>query len=148
MEIFDYFGSVLFNRLDSEIQDIFLRLGHLQRISKQTADRLGGERAMDVLFGLHRRNAFTYRAYTEDPVFFSIRCFGNLFRNNAARGWPRKNFGRSSPQAPLRWPGKGSTTRRPSSMACKPIRWSNPVCNLLTASSPTFQHYFAASRKR
>lgn len=80
-EIFDYFGSVLFNRFDPDIQDILLRLSNLPRISKETAEKLAGERAMDVLSGLQRRNAFTYRAYTEDPIYYFHPLFRDFLQN-------------------------------------------------------------------
>jgi LuxR family transcriptional regulator, maltose regulon positive regulatory protein len=68
-EIFDYFGSVLFQRLDPSVQQSLIRLSFLPRISPLTADKLAGSNATDILEKLHTGNAFTYRTIGENPRY-------------------------------------------------------------------------------
>ncbi|MEE4137693.1 MAG: hypothetical protein V2I32_16555, partial [Desulforhopalus sp.] len=68
-EIFDYFGSVLFERLDPAVQHSLIRLSHLPRISPLAAEKLAGAKAPEILEKLHAANAFTYRTVGEQPTY-------------------------------------------------------------------------------
>ena len=68
-EVFDYFGSVLFERLDPAMQHILIRLSHLPQISPHAAEKIAGGYSLEILEKLHADNAFTYRTVGENPTY-------------------------------------------------------------------------------
>jgi DNA-binding SARP family transcriptional activator len=81
-EIFDYFGMILFKKLDSYVQDVILRLSHVSRISVNTAGKLVGKDTAAILKTLYRQNAFVFRSITEEPIYFFHPLFKEFLQNH------------------------------------------------------------------
>jgi len=81
LEIFDYFGSVLFSRLAPDVQQRLITLCQLPRISRQAAAKLAGPDAPAMLERLHVVNAFTYRSIGEEPVYSFHPLFLEFLRS-------------------------------------------------------------------
>ncbi len=84
-EVFDYFSTVIFQRLEPEVQEILLRLGFLPRISKNIAEKVTGGKAMDLLENMFSRNTFTYRAIEEEPVYYFHPLFSEFLQAQCAK---------------------------------------------------------------
>jgi ATP/maltotriose-dependent transcriptional regulator MalT len=83
LEIFDYFGSVLFSRLAPDVQQRLITLCQLPRISRQAAAKLAGPDAPAMLERLHAVNACTYRSIGEEPVYSFHPLFLEFLRSRA-----------------------------------------------------------------
>jgi len=87
-EIFDYFGSEIFQRLDGERRDFLLRTAFLPRMTASMAERLTGVgRAGPILSYMNRHNYFTDKHLQREPVYvyhdlfreFLLEQAGNVF---------------------------------------------------------------------
>jgi DNA-binding SARP family transcriptional activator len=83
-EIFDFFGVTLFKELDPDVQDVLIHLSHVSRISADTAKKLAGKEAPDILKELFRQNAFIYRSFTDVPIFFFHPLFKEFLQNQCS----------------------------------------------------------------
>ncbi|MBP2676213.1 MAG: malT, partial [Deltaproteobacteria bacterium] len=69
-EIFDYFGSEIFQRLDEERKAFLLRSAFLPRMTASMAERQTGVgRAGQILSEMNRRNYFTEKRLQREPVY-------------------------------------------------------------------------------
>jgi len=87
-EIFDYFGSEIFQRLDEERKAFLLRSAFLPRMTASMAERLtGAGRAGQILSYMNRHNFFTDKHLQREPVYvyhdlfreFLLEQAGNVF---------------------------------------------------------------------
>src|SRR4030042_2238423 len=68
--IFDYFGNVLFDKMDQEIQEFFLKTAFLPNMTAKMAEELTGlPNLSGVLSILHRNNYFTEKRFLEEAVY-------------------------------------------------------------------------------
>lgn len=69
-EIFDYFGNVLFDKTDQEIQEFFLKTAFLPKMTPKMAEELTGlPHAGRILSALSRNNYFTEKRIHAEPVY-------------------------------------------------------------------------------
>jgi len=69
-EIFDYFGNVLFDKMDQEIQEFFLKTAFLPNMTaKMAAELTGLPNSSGVLSILNRNNYFTEKRFLEEAVY-------------------------------------------------------------------------------
>lgn len=69
-EIFDYFGSEIFRRLDGERRAFLLRSAFLPKMTASMAERLTGvAQSGQVLSEMNRRNHFTEKHLQREPVY-------------------------------------------------------------------------------
>ena len=69
-EIFDYFGNVLFDKMDQEIQEFFLKTAFLPNMTAKMAEELTGlPNLSGVLSILNRNNYFTEKRFLEEAVY-------------------------------------------------------------------------------
>jgi ATP/maltotriose-dependent transcriptional regulator MalT/DNA-binding SARP family transcriptional activator len=69
-EIFDYFGSEIFQRLDEERKAFLLRSAFLPRMTASMAERQTGVgRAGQILSEMNRHNYFTEKRLQREPVY-------------------------------------------------------------------------------
>lgn len=101
-EVFNYFGSEIFNRMDKKRQDFLLKTAYIPKIAPHAAKELTGmSNAGKILSELNRRNSFTekryspYLTYQYHPLFreflftraqeaFSKRDLTNIKQSAAA----------------------------------------------------------------
>lgn len=69
-EIFDYFASELFDKMDGEIQDFLLKTAFLPRMTAQMAEKLTGiNKSGQILSDLNQSHFFTEKISPTEPVY-------------------------------------------------------------------------------
>ena len=83
-EIIDYFGSVLFDKTDEEIQDFLLRTAFLPRMTARMAEELTDiSHAGRILIALSRSNYFTEKRFDKEPSYQYHPLFRDFLLNRA-----------------------------------------------------------------
>jgi LuxR family maltose regulon positive regulatory protein len=69
-EIFDYFATEIFEKMDVEIQDFLLKTALFPRMTARMAENLSGNRkAGNILMDLNRSNYFTEKYLQSEPLY-------------------------------------------------------------------------------
>ena len=69
-EIFEYFGQELFDGVDKEIQDFFLKTAFLPKMTSRMVEGLTGiPNAGRILSALSRDNYFTVKSFQNEPIY-------------------------------------------------------------------------------
>ncbi len=83
-EVFRYFASEIFDKMDRETRDFLLLTSFLPSISAPMADALTGMKtAGRILKGLHEHNYFTERLLGEGPVYSYHALFRDFLKTRA-----------------------------------------------------------------
>jgi LuxR family maltose regulon positive regulatory protein len=92
-EIIDYFGTVLFDKTDEEIQDFLLKTAFLPRMTARTAEELTDiSHAGRILSTLSRNNYFTEKHSLGEAVYQYHPLFREFLLSRAKRTFPKENL--------------------------------------------------------
>ena len=88
-EIFDYFGSVLFDKTDKEIQNFLLKTAFLPKMTAKMAEELTDlPSAGRILSSLSRNNYFTEKRILAEPIYQYHPLFRDFLISQAKEIFP------------------------------------------------------------
>jgi LuxR family maltose regulon positive regulatory protein len=91
-EIFDYFASELFDKMDVDTQDFFLKTAFLPRMTAEMAEKHTGIiKAGQILSDLHQNHFFTERISHTEPLYQYHPLFRDFLLSRAKDSFDHNN---------------------------------------------------------